>query len=68
MLSKIKKGMWTNEALKATIDVVEKGTHSLKRVSRLWNIPMSSLINHLNGKTKSKKMGLGGVLTKKRML
>jgi hypothetical protein len=68
MFSKIRKGIWTNGALKTTMDVVEKGTHSLSRVSRLWNIPMSSLINHLNGKTKSKEMGLGGVLTKKRML
>jgi hypothetical protein len=30
-----------------------------------WNIPMNSLVDHLNGKTKSSKMGLGGVLTKK---
>jgi hypothetical protein len=27
---------------------------------------MSSLANHLNEKTKSKKMGLGGVLTKEK--
>jgi hypothetical protein len=26
---------------------------------------MISITNHLNGKTKSKKMGLGGVLTEK---
>jgi hypothetical protein len=60
--------MWTNETLKATMDVVERGTHSLRRVNRLWNIPMSSLIDHLNGKTKSRKMGLKGMLIKKRML
>ncbi len=60
--------MWTNETLKATMDVVERGTHSLRRVNRLWNIPMNSLIDHLNGKTKSRKMGLKGMLTKKRML
>jgi hypothetical protein len=59
--------MWTNETLKATMDVVERRTHSLRRVNRLWNIPMSSLIDHLNGKTKSRKMGLKGMLTKKRM-
>jgi len=66
MFSKIRKGMWTNGTLKTIMDVVEKGTHSLRRVSRLWNIPMSSLINHLNGKTKSRKMGLRGVFKKKR--
>jgi hypothetical protein len=60
--------MWTNETLKATMDVVERGTHSLRRVNRLWNIPMNSLIDHLNGKTKSRKMGLKGMLIKKRML
>jgi hypothetical protein len=54
--------MWTNETLEATMAIVERGTHSLRRSSRSWNIPMSSFFDHLNGKTKSKKMGLGGVL------
>jgi hypothetical protein len=59
--------MWTNETLKTTMDVVEKGTHSLRKINRLWNVPMNSFIDHLNGKTKSKKMGLRGLLIKKRM-
>jgi hypothetical protein len=29
------------------------------------NIPLSSFFDHLNGKTESKKMGLGGVFTTK---
>jgi hypothetical protein len=45
MPSTTRKNMWTNEALKITMDVVERGTH-------------------LNGKTRSRNMGLGGVLTK----
>jgi hypothetical protein len=27
-----------------------------------WNIPLTSLSNHLNGRTKSKKVGPQGVL------
>jgi hypothetical protein len=54
--------MWTNEALEATMDVVEIGRHSLRRANRSWNIPMSSFFDHLNGKTRFKKMGIRGVL------
>ncbi len=46
-----------DETLETTMDVVERGSHSLNRVNRSWNIPMSSLSNHLNGKTRSRKMG-----------
>jgi hypothetical protein len=49
--------MWTNEALKATMDVIENGTHSMMKVGKSWNIPMSSLTDHLNGNTKSKEDG-----------
>jgi hypothetical protein len=38
-----KKGMWTNDALETIMDVVEKGTYSLKNASRAWSIPLSSL-------------------------
>jgi hypothetical protein len=62
---KTKRGMWTNEALEAVMDVVEKGTHSLKRDSKSWNISMISITNLLNGKTKSRKMGPRGVLAEK---
>jgi hypothetical protein len=58
--------MWTYETLKAIMDVIENGTHSMKRVNKSWNIPINSFINHLNGKTKSKKMWPKGVLTKKK--
>lgn len=29
-----------------------------------WNIHLTSLLNHLNGRTKTKKVGPQGVLTK----
>jgi hypothetical protein len=57
MPSKTKRGMWTNEMLKATMDAIQRGTHPLKRANKSWNIPISSFTNHLNGKTKSRKMG-----------
>ncbi len=63
MPPKTRKGMWTTKALEKTMDVIERGTHSM-RASKSWNIPMSSLVDHLDGKTRSRKMGLGGVLTK----
>jgi len=46
------------------MDAIEKGTHSIRRVNKSWNTPMNSLVNHLNGRTISRKMGLGSVLTK----
>lgn len=42
---------WTNEWLKEAMDVVERMTHSLKRVSKRWNIFVYFLLDHLNGKT-----------------
>jgi len=64
MPSKTERSIWTDETLKATMEVIERGTYSLRRPSKSWNIPMNSLANHLNGKTKSRKMGPRGVLTK----
>ncbi len=63
MFPKIRKGIWTNETLEETMDVIER-THSIKRFSKSWNIPLSFLVDHLNGKTKSNKMAPRGVLTK----
>jgi hypothetical protein len=64
MLSKTKRGMWTNEALEEAMDAIERGTHSIRKVNKSWNIPMNSFINHPNGRIRSRKMGLGGVFTK----
>jgi hypothetical protein len=46
------------------MDVIERGTYSLRNASSLWNILMNSFFSHLNRKTKSMKMGLKGVLIK----
>jgi hypothetical protein len=62
MPSTIERGMWTNEALETTMDVIERGTYSLRKANNSWDILMNSFFCHLNGKTKSMKMGLGSVL------
>ncbi len=67
MPSTIKKGMWINEAFKTTMDVVERGTHSLRKASKSWNIPMSSCSNHLNGKINPLRQGQKRCLQKKKI-
>jgi hypothetical protein len=47
----------------STIENVVKGHTSFKHVSKNWNILLTSLLNHLNGRTITRKMGLQGVLT-----
>jgi hypothetical protein len=56
MPSTARKGMWIDEALELTMDAIENGTFSLWKANKAWNIPMSSISNHLNGKTRSKKI------------
>ncbi len=46
------------------VDVVEQGHISLRKVDTYWNIPLTSLSDNLNGKTRTRKVGLQGVLTK----
>jgi hypothetical protein len=43
------KGKWTNETLEEAMEVVERGMHSLKVLNRAWNIPVTSLSDHLVG-------------------
>jgi len=59
----ITRGKWTNEALEEAMDAIENGTTSLKKVSRHWNIPFTSLSDHLYGKIRSKKPRLACMLT-----
>jgi hypothetical protein len=44
------------------MDAIESGTSSLKKANRHWNIPLTSLFDHLYGKTKSRKHGLVSLL------
>jgi hypothetical protein len=44
------------------MDVVERGNTSLKKAINYWNILVTSFLNHLNGKTRSMKVGPQGML------
>jgi hypothetical protein len=41
------------------MDVIKGGNTTLKKASRLWSIPLNSLSNHINGKTRTMKVGVG---------
>jgi len=45
------------------MDAIENGTTSLMKTSRHWNIHLTSLSNHLYGKTRSRKPRPIGMLT-----
>jgi hypothetical protein len=52
-----------HKALEEAMDVVERRTTSLRKASRHWNIPLTSLFDHLYGKTRSRKVRPTSVLT-----
>jgi hypothetical protein len=58
-------GKWTIEMFKEAMDVIKNGRTSLKQANIHWNIPCTSLSNHLNGRTRSRKCGLASVLKNK---
>jgi hypothetical protein len=64
LLISIGKGKWTNQQLEDAMDVIERGHTSLRKVNMYWNILFTSLSNHSNGRTRSRKVGPQGVLTK----
>jgi hypothetical protein len=51
--------------LKETMDAIRNDNIVLRKVSRLCSIPLSSLSNHLNGKTQTKKVRIKKVLITK---
>jgi hypothetical protein len=48
--------MWTYEMLEEIMDS-HGGTYALRKANMLWNIPLSSISNHLNKNIRPKKMG-----------
>jgi hypothetical protein len=44
------------------MDAIENETASLRKANRHWNTPLTSLSDHLYGKTRSRKLGPIGVL------
>jgi len=56
------KGKWLNKTLEEAMDVVESGITSLKKASKHYNIPLTSLFDHLYGKTTFRKLEPTSVL------
>jgi hypothetical protein len=54
---------WKIEDLEEAMETIEKGCTSLRKASRYWNIPLTSLPNHLTNKTMSSKRDPPGVLS-----
>jgi predicted transcriptional regulator len=46
------------------MDVLKKRTTTLKKANMSWNIPLSSIFYHLNGKTPILKVGTRVLLTR----
>jgi hypothetical protein len=59
----IKQAKWIGQHLENAMDMVERGHTSLRKVAKYWNIPLTSLSNHLNGRIRIRKVGPQGVLT-----
>jgi hypothetical protein len=47
------------------MDDVEKGHTSIRKAVWYWNIPLTSLLSHMNDRTICRKMGPQGMLIKK---
>jgi hypothetical protein len=50
------KGKWSNESLEIAMDAAEHDITSLWGPNKFWGILVTSLSNHLNGKTRSRKI------------
>ncbi len=59
----ISKSKWTNQQLEDAMDIIESGHTSLRKANKYENIIFASLLDHLNGRTRSRKVGPQGVLT-----
>jgi hypothetical protein len=57
-----KRSKWTDEALEEAMDAIESGRTLLRQANKRWNISCTILLNHLNGKPRSRKCGLACVL------
>ncbi len=61
-----KKGKWTNWTLEDAMEAVESETSSLRGATRSWCILLTNISNHLNKKTRSRKVKPQGVLMKEK--
>jgi hypothetical protein len=44
------------------MDVVERGHTFLRKVVKYWNTPLNSFLDHMNGRTRCRKVGPQGML------
>lgn len=52
------RSKWTIiKVLKNVMDTMGRKVTSLRKTNQFWNMPLKSLLNHFNGKIKSKKHG-----------
>jgi hypothetical protein len=56
------RSKWSTQALEKAMDVIERGTTSLRKANRHWNISLTSMFDHLYGKARSRKTRLTSVL------
>ncbi len=47
-------GRWTFAALEEVMDTMERGQTSFRKAKKFRHIPLTFLLDHSNGKTKSK--------------
>jgi hypothetical protein len=57
-------GKWSNESLEIAMDAIECGITYFLGANKFWGILVTSFSDHLNGKTRSRKIEPLGVLTK----
>jgi hypothetical protein len=56
--------MWINQQLENAIDAMERGHTCSSKANRYWNIMLTLLLYHLDGRFGIKKVGPQGVLMK----
>ncbi len=54
--------------IKKIIKICSKNDTFIEKVNQSWNIPLISISDYLNGKTRSRKMGPNVVLTYKSVI
>ena len=62
--SGLRRGQWTEEVMQNAIDAIKSGKLSIRKASKTFSIPASSISDWLYGKTKKKRHGFDPYLTK----
>ena len=57
-----KNGSWSNESLKNAMNVVTNNGMPLREATRVFEVPTTSMTNHLYGKTRGSHRGIKSTL------